>query len=89
MTWRLEYSERARKQLHKMDVAQRAIILSWMEKNINNCENPRARGRGLSAEYSGAWRYRIGDYRILCEIQDQRLVVLAFNIEHRSRVYKR
>jgi mRNA interferase RelE/StbE len=88
MNWRLEYSDKARKQLRKLDAAQRVIILSWMDKNIDGCENPRALGAELTANRSGEWRYRIGTYRILCDIQDAKLVVLAFNIEHRSKVYK-
>ena len=89
MSWKLEYTEKARKQLRKLGATQRAIILSWMDNNIAGCENPRARGKGLIADHSGEWRYRIGDYRVLCDIQDSKLVVLAFNIEHRSKVYKR
>lgn len=89
MTWKLEYSEKARKQLQQLDITRRAIILSWMDKNINGCENPRERGKGLTGNHSREWRYRIGDYRALCDIQDERLVVLAFNIDHRSKVYKR
>ena len=88
MSWRLVYSDKARKQLCKLDAAQRVIILSWMDKNIDGCENSRALGKGLTANRSGEWRYRIGDYRVLCDIQDSKLVVLAFNIEHRSKVYK-
>jgi mRNA interferase RelE/StbE len=85
--WRLEYSINARKQLRKLDVPQRTIILAWMDKNIDGCGNPRIHGSGLTANHSGEWRYRIGDYRILCEIQDAKLIVLALNIKHRSRAY--
>jgi len=88
MIWKLEYSDKARKQLHKLGAMQQAIILSWMDKNINGCENPRSRGKGLTGDHSGEWRYRIGDYRVLCDIQDAKLIVLAFNIEHRSKVYR-
>ena len=89
MSWKLEYSDKARKQLHKLDPTQRAIILSWMDKNIDGCENPRDFGKGLTSNHTDEWRYRIGDFRILCEIQDDRLVVLAFKVEHRSKVYRR
>jgi mRNA interferase RelE/StbE len=89
MSWRLHYSDKARKQLQKLDSTKRAIILSWMDKNIDGCENPRNHGKGLVSNHSGEWRYRIGDFRVLCEIKDNRLIVLAFNIEHRSKVYKR
>jgi len=89
MSWKLEYSDKARKQLHKIGATQRAIILSWMDKNIDGCENPRNHGKRLTANHAREWRYRIGDFRVLCDIQDTKLIVLAINIEHRSRVYKR
>lgn len=89
MEWHVDYSDKAKKQLCKLDPAQRRIILAWLGKNINGCENPRAHGKGLVENHSGEWRYRVGDYRILCDIQDDRLVVLAFNVEHRREVYRR
>ena len=89
MTWQLRYSAKAQKQLRKFDAAQRAIILLWMEKNVDGCEDPRALGKGLTGDRSGEWRYRIGKYRVLCEIQDDRLVVLAFTVESRSKVYRK
>lgn len=89
MNWRLEYSDRARRQLRKLDATQRAIVLAWMDKNIDGCEDPRAHGRGLTADRAGEWRYRIGHFRVLCDIQDGRLVVLALNIQHRREVYRR
>jgi mRNA interferase RelE/StbE len=88
VSWRLEYSDKARKQLRKFDAAQRVIILSWMDKNIDRCEDPRVHGTGLTANRSGEWRYRIGNYRVLCDIQDDKLIVLAFNIDHRNKIYK-
>ncbi len=88
MIWRLEFSKKAEKQLSKMNETTRRILVAWLIKNIDGCENPRAQGKGLVANHSGEWRYRVGDYRILCDIQDARLVVLAFNIEHRSTVYR-
>ena len=89
MSWKLEYSDKARKQLRKLDATQRAIILSWMDKNIDECNDPRAHGKGLVGDHTGEWRYRIGDFRVLCDIQDDKLIVLAFKIDHRSKVYKR
>ena len=89
MSWRLRYSDKAHKQLCKLDAAQRAIILSWMDKNIDGCDDPRARGKGLVENHTGEWRYRIGSFRVLCDIQDDQLVVLAFKVDHRSSVYKR
>ena len=53
------------------------MLKSWIEKNLVGCENPRAKGKGLTANRSGQWRYRIGDYRLICLIQDNELVILG------------
>ncbi len=87
MNWKLAYAEKALRQLRKMDAGQRAIILSWMDRHVDGCENPRAFGKGLTANRSGMWRYRMGDYRVLCEIRDDELTVLAIEVGHRSKVY--
>jgi mRNA interferase RelE/StbE len=86
--WRLEFSKRADKQLSKMDPGIRRVILAWLLKNVDGCEDPRAHGKGPTANRSGKWRYRVGDYRILCEIRDEELVVLAIEIGHRREVYQ-
>lgn len=71
-----------------MDAGVRRVIVSWLLKNIDGCEDPRVHGKGLTANRSGAWRYRMGDYRVLCEIQEDKLVVLAIEVGHRREVYK-
>lgn len=86
--WSLKFSKRADKQLSKMDPGVRRIIVAWLLKNIDGCEDPRAHGKGLTGNRSGQWRYRVGDYRILCEIRDNDLVVLALEVGHRREVYK-
>lgn len=87
--WQLRFSKRADKQLSKMNPGVRRVILAWLLKNIDGCSDPRAHGKGLTANRSGKWRYRVGDYRILCEIKDDELIVLAIEIGHRSDIYKR
>lgn len=89
MSWKVVLSKRAKKQLAKLDPNQRAIILLWLKKNVDGCANPRQSGKPLADEFAGQWRYRVGDYRIICEIRDDELVVLALNIIHRSRAYRR
>jgi len=86
--WRLEFSKRADKQLSKMDPGTRKIIVAWLLKNIDGCIDPRAFGKALSANLSGQWRYRVGNYRVLCEIQEEKLVVLALEVGHRRTIYK-
>lgn len=83
--WRLEFSKRADKQLSKMDPGVRRVIVAWLLKNIGGCTDPRAHGKGLTANKSGKWRYRVGSYRVLCEIRDKELVVLAIEIGHSRR----
>ncbi len=85
--YRVEYSDRAARELMKMDRYTRLMIYSWISKHLEGCENPRARGRALTANRKGQWRYRIGDYRLICVIEDDRLVILALNIGHRREVY--
>lgn len=85
--WRLRFSKRADKQLSKMDPGVRRIVVSWLIKNIDGCTDPRAHGKGLTGNHAGEWRYRIGDYRVLCEIKDDELLVLAIEIGHRREIY--
>ena len=88
MAYRVEYSETALKQLKKMDRFYARLLTSWIGKNLEGCDDPRAHGKGLTANRSGEWRYRVGDYRILCTINDDVLVIEVFSIGHRSTVYK-
>lgn len=86
--WRLFYSQRADKQLSKLDPGVRRVIVAWLNKNIDGCDNPRSQGTGLTAGLTGKWRYRVGNYRVLCEIRDSELVVLAIEVGHRRKIYK-
>lgn len=86
MAFRVEYSKVALKQLKKMDRFDARLITSWIGKNLEGCEDPRAHGKGLTANRSGEWRYGVGDYRILCNIKDEVLVIEVFAVGHRSSV---
>jgi mRNA interferase RelE/StbE len=87
LDWTIEYSPLAGKQLEKLDRHTRRRILAYLESVINDTEHPTHRGKPLTDTLSGTWRYRAGDYRILCEIQNHRLVVLVIRIGHRSNIY--
>ncbi|MDO4772735.1 MAG: type II toxin-antitoxin system RelE/ParE family toxin [Bacillota bacterium] len=87
MSFRVVFTETAKKQLKKMDRYTASLILGWLRKNIEGCADPRRHGKGLSANRSGQWRYRVGDYRILAEIQDEKVVVLVLGIGHRKEIY--
>ena len=88
MKYRVEFTKEALKQLKKLDPSIAALIIGWLRKNIDNCDNPRVHGKALSSNHKGQWRYRVGDYRILAEIEDDKVLVLVISIGHRSDIYK-
>ena len=89
MGWTVEVSSFAEKQLRKLDRPIQKRLIDWLEDRIEACKSPRHFGEPLRGELAGLWRYRIGDYRIICEIQDQQLVVLALAVGYRREIYLR
>ena len=87
MSYRVETTHRFDKEFKKLDKYTMRMIKAWIDKNLVNCEDPRAHGKGLTANRSGQWRYRIGDYRLLCLIEDEELVILALSVGHRREIY--
>lgn len=87
-SYSVDYTEKALKQLKKLDMFTRKQIISWIEKNLIGCEDPRRKGKGLTANHSGEWRYRVGNYRILADIQDNIVTVLVLQVGHRSKIYE-
>lgn len=87
MRYRVEYTPQAIKQLKKIDKHTASLIYSWIDKNLVNCENPRQHGKGLTANRSGQWRYRIGNYRLIADIQDDKVLILVLNVGHRRDIY--
>ena len=85
--YKVETTARFDKEFKKLDKYTQRMITAWIDKNLEGSENPRVRGKGLTANRSGQWRYRIGDYRLICEIQDNKLVILALSIGHRRAIY--
>ena len=86
--YEVELSERFQREFRKLDKYTQKIIRGWIDKNLVGCENPRAQEKGLTANRSGQRRYRIGDYRLICIIEDDRLVILALTVGHRSEIYR-
>lgn len=86
--YRVEYTPQAVKQLAKLDRQTRIFIYAWIDKNLQGCENPRKHGKSLTANKRGQWRYRVGDYRLLAEIEDKKIVILILTIGHRREIYK-
>ncbi|STP30497.1 type II toxin-antitoxin system RelE family toxin [Enterococcus durans] len=87
MTYRLEFTPEIQKQLRKMDKYQATLIVRWLYQHIDSVDDPRKFGKGLTANRSGQWRYRIGKYRVLVEIEDNQMVVIAIQVGHRRNVY--
>ena len=87
MKYRVELTDRLIKQLKKLDKHISALIIGWIEKNLEGCENPRVHGKGLTANRTGQWRYRIGDYRLICEIKDEEVLILVLEVGHRREIY--
>ena len=88
MTWTVEISDVAERQLRKLDCQIQKRILDWLEDRIEGCKNPRHFGEPMKGDKAGFWRYRIGSYRVLCDIQDEQVVVLVLTIGHRRQVYR-
>ena len=82
----IEYTETARKQLMKLDKTMQKRILDYMDE-VALLENPRSRGKALVENMRGLWRYRIGDYRVICEIQESRIIISVPKIGHRKNIY--
>ena len=89
MTFRVVFTESARKELKKLDKYTQKIILLWLQKNLDGCTDPRIHGKALTANRVGQWRYRVGDYRILASIEDDKLVILVIAVGHRREIYSK
>lgn len=87
MTYQVRTTNRFDKEFKKLDKYTQRILKQWIKKNLVGCNDPYVHGKGLSANLSGLWRYRIGDYRIICDIQENELVILALTVGHRKDVY--
>jgi mRNA interferase RelE/StbE len=89
MIYKVVFTEKAKKQIKKLDKQTAALIIGWIEKNIEGCSNPRQYGKNLVGDKSGQWRYRIGNYRLICEIQDKEIRILILEVGHRREIYEK
>lgn len=87
MRYEVKFEKSAQKTLKKMDKHQALIIMSWIKRNLVETTNPRQFGKGLVGNKSGEWRYRIGDYRIIAHIDDEKIIILILEIGHRRDIY--
>lgn len=84
----VRYEKNAKKALKKMDKHQARLILLWISKHLEGTDQPRIHGKGLVGNKSGQWRYRIGDFRLIANIDDDTITILVLEIGHRRDIYK-
>ena len=89
MVWKVEFVQEAEKELKVLDKQYAKRILKYLSERIATSEDPRRFGTALKSNLSGFWKYRVGEYRIICDIQDKVLTVLVLRVGHRRKVYKK
>jgi mRNA interferase RelE/StbE len=89
MKYQLLTTRRFDKAFSKLDRPTQVMIKAWIEKNLLGCDNPRVHGKPLAANKTGYWRYRIGNYRIIADIQDDKVLIVLIEIGHRREIYNR
>lgn len=88
MAWTIDYADTAKGQLSKLDRQTARRIVNFMDDRVAGLANPRSIGKALTGPLGGLWRYRLGDHRIICDIQDGALRVLVVQVGSRSKVYR-
>ena len=88
MVWTIEYADTAERALRKIDQSVARRIVDYLEKRLAAREDPRELGKALTGPMGGLWRYRIGDYRVIADVQDQTVTILVLRVGHRSTVYR-
>jgi mRNA interferase RelE/StbE len=87
MTWTVSISKRAQKDISKLDAQSKLKLNRFIIQELPYFENPRINGKALQGNLKGLWRYRVGDYRLICQIQDGELTILVVQIGHRKEIY--
>jgi mRNA interferase RelE/StbE len=88
LAWKIEFSETAKRTLKKLDKQTAQRILNYLDSRVAPSQDPRSVGQALKGPLRAYWRYRVGDYRLICEIRDSTLVVLVLEIGNRREVYR-
>ena len=88
MAWTIDYADTAKRQLRKLDKQTARRIVEFMGKRIAGLENPRSVGKALTGPLGNFWRYRVGDCRVICDIQDDTLRVLVVRVGNRREIYR-
>lgn len=88
MTYTVEYEKKVIKDLKKLDKPQQKLLLSWVENNLVNTDNSSQHGKALKGGLKGYWRYRVGKYRLIADIDDDKVRISVIRIAHRKVIYK-
>jgi len=88
VVWRIEYAESVQKDVRKFDAQERKRIRDFIEVKVALLDDPRSLGKPLSGGLSGLWRYRVGNYRVIANIEDRDVCILVVKIAHRKEVYR-
>ena len=87
MKYKLVYSEKAQKQLNRLDYSIKSKILKYIDQNLFNTDNPKKFGKALRYNLKGFWRYRVENYRIIAKIEEDKLVILIVQVDKRDKIY--
>ena len=85
--YKIVFDEAIKEDLKKLDKQTLKILFNWIEKNLSNTNDPRSKGKALVGNKKGYLRYRIGDYRLITRIEDDRLIIITINFKHQREVY--
>jgi mRNA interferase RelE/StbE len=88
LAWTIEITRTAEKQITKLHREAQQAIVRFLRERLAGADNPRQWGKPLQGEKRGLWRYRVGDYRLICDIQDDRITVMVLQVGHRKDVYR-
>jgi mRNA interferase RelE/StbE len=88
LAWTIEITRTAEKQIKKLGRTAQASVVRFLRERLQPAEDPRQWGRPLQGEKRGLWRYRVGDYRLICDIQDEKITVIVLEVGHRKDVYR-
>lgn len=88
MSYKLVFTQQCKKQIDKLDNSTYSLLKGWIKKHLLKCDNPKALGKAFIGNKKGLWRYKIGSYRLIVQIQKKKLIVLAIDFGHRSNIYQ-
>jgi mRNA interferase RelE/StbE len=88
VVWQLSFDKKALKKSKALDLSVRKRIKAFMEDRVAIADDPRLLGKALTGDYAGYWRYRVGEYRVICDIQNETITILVIEIGHRREVYR-